>query len=452
MFTVEELLKATKGRLIRGKKDTRVAGLSIDSRTLKRQEAFLAIKGSNFNGHDFISAAIKKGSPCIIKQADEKKAVGKSVALIEVGDTQKALGELACFWRNKFNIPVIALTGSNGKTTVKEMIARVLSAQYSVLKNEGTKNNQLGLPLTLLKLEPKHNLAVLELGTNHPGEIEYLAKICQPNIGIITNIGPAHLEYLKNLAGVLKEKYALIDNLNRPRLAILNADDALLKTKIKQKRNREIIFTYGMKNQSEFFASGISLKRGSLKFKLNNKYKFELKTPACHNISNALAAIAVGRLFGMSYSKIKQALSNFEFIPGRLKIITLNQVKFIDDTYNSNPFSFTQALEVLDSFRNSGRKILVMGDMLELGSQKEKFHRQAGYQVAGACDVLVAVGRLSRLSAESARGAGLGAKMIFTCDSSSEAREVLFNRISPDKDDVVLVKGSRLMKMEEVLK
>src|SRR3989338_7314407 len=223
MFRVNELIDATKGRLINQARNTIIRGISIDSRTMHSQDAFIAIKGSNFDGHDFIDEAINKGASCIIKESgSEAKGRGRRVTFIEVQDTTKALGDIARFQRRKFNIPVIAVTGSNGKTTTKEMIAHILSRKFKVLKNEGTKNNQIGLPITLLKLNSSYDIAVLEVGTNHPGEIEYLARICQPNIGIITNIGPSHLEYLRDLGGVHREKYKIIENLEKPYIGILN--------------------------------------------------------------------------------------------------------------------------------------------------------------------------------------------------------------------------------------
>jgi len=459
MFRVDELLEATQGKLIQGKKYITARGISIDSRTIKPKEAFIAIKGNNFDGHDFIDEAIKKGANCIIKELPTNSHQLRSAAFIEVKDTIKALGDIARFQRKKFNIPIIAVTGSNGKTTTKEMIAWILSQEFCVLKNEGTKNNQIGLPLTLLNLKPQHDIAVLEIGTNHPGEVGYLSKICQPNIGIIINIGASHLEYLHNLEGVLKEKRALIKNLEKPYIAILNADDVLLRNKITGKVKRPFILGFGLKNQCDFFASGIEspprlLKWTSqkLEFYVNLKYKFTLKTQGYYNIYNALAATAVARIFGMEYKDIASRIANFDFPQGRLKFIKLNNIKFIDDTYNSNPISLGQALNTLGNFRTKGRKIFVMGDMLELGSRKKLFHSQAGRQVKRVCDIFVTVGNLSKFAADAARDSGFDTKNIFICDSCYQARDILFNKIYLKEDDIVLVKGSRLMKMEEVFK
>ena len=473
MFKVDELIKAAKGRLISNAQMADIRGISIDSRTIKPQYAFIAIKGDKFDGHDFIEEAIKKGASCIIVHSPQCPIVHSKnrVPVIKVNDTTRALGDIARFQRIKFNIPVIAVTGSSGKTTTKEMIAWVLSKEFKVLKNAGTRNNQIGLPLTLLNLNNSYDIAVLEIGTNHFGEVDYLTKVCLANIGIITNIGPAHLEYLRNLEGVFREKYQMIQNLQKPYIGILNADDSLLNKKVLTMAKRPVIFGLGIKNRSDFFASDIHNISARIRFHINQKYKFTpldrrskinkdhrhltrftLKTLGYYNIYNALAAIAVARIFGMEYKDIALRLANFVFPDSRLKFIKLNSIKFIDDTYNSNPLSLRQALNTLDNCVIGGRKIVVMGDMLELGSCEKIFHYQAGKEIARYCDVFIAVGRLSKLAAMAAQNSGFDSKDIFTCQTPVQARDILFDRISPNKDDLVLVKGSRLMKMEEVFK
>jgi UDP-N-acetylmuramoyl-tripeptide--D-alanyl-D-alanine ligase len=454
MFKINELLKATRGKLIRGNPKIPVSGISIDSRTIKPHQAFIAIKGYNFDGHDFIEGAVKKGASCIIaKKRGRRYSVQgiRNVTLIEVPDTIKALGDIARYQRRRFNIPVIAITGSNGKTTTKDMLTWVLSKKFNVLKNEGTKNNQIGLPLTLLACRHSHDIAVLEVGTNHFGEVNYLSKICQPNIGIVTNIGPAHLKHFHTLEGAFKEKYALIENLKTPRLGILNADDRFLKRQIKKNKIKPFILGFGIKSPGDFMADGIRISK-HLEFLVNRKHKITLNTPGYYNIYNALAAIVVARIFGMEYNDIRMRLADFIFPKGRLKLITLDNIRFIDDTYNSNPLSLEQALGVLKDFRTQGRKIFIMGDMLELGAKKEIFHCRAGKDAAGVCDIIITVGELSRLSAQAAKASGFKAKNLFSCDSPVKAGEILFNVILPKKDDIVLVKGSRAMQMEEVFK
>jgi len=453
MFKVFELLKATKGKLISGSADAQVNAISIDSRTINENDAFIAIRGVTFDGHNFIQEAIDKGAKAVIVQYQVSgiKCQDKNINLIKVKDTIKALGDIANFQRRKFSIPVIAVTGSNGKTTAKEMIAWVLSKGFCVLKNEGTKNNQIGLPQTLTQLNRNHDIAVLELGANHFGEIGYLAKICQPNIGIITNIGPSHLEFLMDLGGVLKEKYTLIENLERPGIAILSSDDKLLGEKISGNK-KNFIFSFGFKHKSDFFVTGIKNNSERLEFMVNKKFKFRLRTPGLFNIYNALAAITVARILGFEYKAIASRLLSFDFPKSRLQVIKLKNIKFLDDTYNSNPASLNAALDTLANFKARGRRIFVMGDMLELGKHKELFHRKIGRYLTHACDTFISVGKLSKLAAQEAKNFGFDGKNIFTCQTSSQARDILRQKISADKDDIVLVKGSRAMKMEGVFK
>ena len=375
MFKVEELVKATGGRLVSGNPKLIVRGVSIDSRTIKTEEIFIAIRGDRFDGHSFIQEAIRKRARAIIlcrRFSNKLKKIvrnsNRKVSFIAVSDTRKALGRLACFHRSRFSIPIIAITGSNGKTTVKDMLAWVLSSQARVLKNPGTQNNDIGLPLTLLKLDISHDVVVLELGTNHFGEIAYLADISGPNLGIITNIGLSHLEYLKNLSGVYKEKVSLLKELRLPKIAILNADDS----KLAGLRNNKKIFkaTFGIKNKCDFKASSIRVTANNkLEFLVNANLscKVRLNTIGYANVYNALAVITAARLLGFRYGSINQRLGSFIFPPGRLRLIKLNSISFLDDTYNANPNSLSEALSVLSRVKIKGRRILVLGDMLELG-------------------------------------------------------------------------------------
>jgi UDP-N-acetylmuramoyl-tripeptide--D-alanyl-D-alanine ligase len=453
VFELTELLKATNGILTAKGKAAGLKGISIDSRNIGKDEVFFAIKGNNFDGHDFIPEAIRKGAKAVIFHSDKwsKDKLAKTVSLIRVKDTTKALGDLARFHRNKFDIPVIVVTGSNGKTTTKEMIASVLSAGSKVLKNEGTKNNHIGLPLTLLKLNESYDFVVLEAGSNHPGEIEYLAGVSLANICVITNIGPSHLEFFGNLKGVFKEKYALTKYLKDPFIAVFNADDEFLKQEVASKAGKPLIFGFGLKSKADFCASRAKTGGGKTEFFVNAKYRFTLETIGYYNIYNALAAIAIGRIFGRNYKAIAESLSHFDFPKSRLKVFSLDNVKFIDDTYNSNPLSLNHALDALGRYKTFGRKIFVMGDMLELGGVSRELHREAGMRVAKVCDAFIAVGRFSKETAAGASSFGLDQKNIFTCKTSEEARKILFEKLSPKSADIVLIKGSRLLRMEEIL-
>jgi len=448
MFTIKEILFATKGKLAKPVKDFSIRSFSTDSRSIKKNDAFIALKGDKFDGHLFIREALKKGASCIIAQSSAfGYQLPAKAPFIIVKDTAKALGDLARFNRLKFNIPIIAVTGSNGKTTAKEMIACVLSGKFKVLKNEGTKNNHIGLPQALCKLDASYQVGVLELGTNHFGEIKYLTGILRPNIGLITNIGPSHLENFSSLSGVFKEKSSLMASLISPHIGVLNQDDAFLRKISGREKLKPFIFGFGIDRKSDFTASDIRASGDKISFLVKGN-KFTLCNFARHNIYNAMAAIVIGRIFGLSYRQISQRLAGFSSPKGRFNIFELSGATFIDDTYNSNPLSFRAALEALENYKKSGRKIVVMGDMLELGADKESFHRKAFIDAARVSDCIITVGPLSKMAAEAAQKAGAG--NIFTCFDPHQARDVLFNQVYPRKNDVILVKGSRSMRMEGV--
>jgi len=449
MFKVSELVAVTGGNLISQADNIIVSGISIDSRTIKSDQVFLAIKGDNFDGHDFIEAVIRKGVKVII--AEDFKAQfknNKSVAIILVKDTVKALGRIANFHRKKFDLPVIAVTGSNGKTTTKEMISWVLSKKYKVLKNEGTKNNHIGLPLTLLNLNSTHDIVVVEIGTNHFGEIGYLTSIACPNIGVITNIGPSHLAFLKSLKGILSEKCSLLKGLSKPGIAILNYDDPLLRKEALKFKKDAFLMGVGYKNNADFKAKSLKSSCRGIEFTVNKKFKFTLGTLGYYNMYNALNSIAIGRIFGMAYPDIIALIRTFSPPKSRLNFKELEGIRFIDDTYNSNPLSLKQALGVLKDFKVRGRKIFIMGDMLELGRDSKSFHIQAIKDALKICDNLVTVGIITgslKKVFSKERGA-------FFCKDSLQAKDFLFNNLHVTKDDIVLVKGSRAIKTEEVFK
>jgi UDP-N-acetylmuramoyl-tripeptide--D-alanyl-D-alanine ligase len=450
MFTVYELIRITGGKLLAGSPDIRARGISIDSRKVKKGEIFLALKGDNFDGHDFIGQAVKSGASCIIKEYAKGSFKTSGCACLEVKNSIRALGDIARYHRRRFDIPVIAVTGSNGKTTTKEMISWVLSGKFKVLKTEGTKNNHIGLPLTLLKLKAGHEIAVVELGTNHFGEIKNLASICLPNMGLITNIGPSHLEYFKDVAGVLREKYSLAENLSAPGIAIVNADDRLLRRKLASRRRSGFILGFGVNKNSDFKITALGRARQGIEFQVNGRRRMILPAIGGHNVYNALAAVSCARVLGLSYDQIASRLSTFEFPSGRLKLRKFDSAKFIDDTYNSSPVSLKQALYALEDFPSAGSKIVVMGDMMELGADKEEFHYEAGKQIARVCDKFISVGKLSKIAADAARHSGFDTGKLFSCASVDQARKLLFTKVNPKKEDVVLVKGSRAMKMEKI--
>jgi UDP-N-acetylmuramoyl-tripeptide--D-alanyl-D-alanine ligase len=462
MFKISEILEATGGKLNhKGSKYRHSGSVSTDSRSLKQDDIFIALRGNNFDAHDFLRDVLHKGAAVIIKEKGRgnaelsgmPKAVKNKFAIcdiIEVRDTTCALGDLARYHRSRYNIPVIALTGSNGKTTTKEMLAWILSGRYKVLKNEGTKNNHIGVPQTLLSCRATDEVVVVELGTNHFGEIAYLADICRPNAAIITSIGASHLEFFGNEAGVFKEKYSLIKRLTGPAVGILNADHPDLRRQLQARSIKPFLLGFGIKSACDFRAREIKVERGWLSFIVNRGQKFYLKTLGQHNVYNGLAAIAAASVLGLSAIEATRRLKNFTFPNGRLNLISLDRINIIDDTYNSNPLSLKSALAALGNYKTKGRKVFVMADMLELGVHAERFHLCAGSEAARLCDIFVTVGKLAMNSARAAERKGFDKKNIFVCASSEEAKRVLFEEISLTKDDIVLVKGSRGMRLETI--
>jgi len=434
--------------LTRGPARASVRGVSIDSRTVRKGDLFIAIKGDTFDGHDFVRDVVGKGIRVVLV-AKPAAVKNKNAAVIRVADTIRALGHLACFHRMRFKIPVIAVTGSAGKTTTKEMIAAVLRRKYTVLKNEGTQNNHIGVPMTLLKLKKSHQVAVLECATNQPGDIPWLAQVVRPDIAVFTNVGGSHLEGLKDTHGVLREKWQMTSFMPRRAKVVINADDPLLAAHCAREKKLNVI-TYAVGAKARFQAKDIGVVRGCrLRLVLEGK-TIELRSCGRNNAYNALAAFACGRLLGVVPRAAAKALSAFCFPKGRQEFIRWGRGWLIDDSYNANPVSMACAIETLSVLRTPGKKILVAADMLELGTKSAAYHRNAGKMAARlGVDVIITVGPLSR---NIARGAvAVRPDMpVFSyndaCGARTKLREIRAN------GDAVLVKGSRRMKMEEIVR
>ena len=446
---VKEILKVTHGKLLSGSPDAEIdlAKVSTDSRAIKKGEFFIALKGMNFDGNDFAHNVLNKGAigTIVSKPLASARKPGAGKIIIQVRDTTKALQEIAAYHRKQFRIPVVCITGSNGKTTVKDMAWHLLSTHYNVLRNEGTKNNHIGVPQTLLKLNPKHQICVLELGTNHKGEIALLAGIARPTVAVITNIGPSHLEFLGSLEGVFEAKREMLQYLDKGRgLIILNGDDEFL-SKIKYKN----IVKYGFNKSNDIFAEAITPRFKRIDFVVNNKMVFELDLLGKHNIYNALAAIAIALNFGLSYKMIRKALLNYKPTYMRLQPDNINGIEILNDSYNSNPSSMMRALETVKCYPGRA-KWIVSGDMLELGRESERFHKMIGESIAKyGFEGLVTFGELSKKTLSQAKANGMRKDRLWHCSTHDEIVKVLKKVVR--KGDVVLLKGSRSMKMEKVL-
>ncbi len=460
-FTQQEILKVINGTLLMGSGSGAYSSISIDSRTIKRGELFIAIKGKNFDGHDFVVQALMKGAGGAIisdkglmeRRFFHTKGSSNIHTIIEVKDTLKALHEIANYHRRRFKIPVIAITGSNGKSTTKEMAASVAGIRFTVLKNEGNLNNQFGLPMTLLKMNDSHQVAILEMGMNEKGEIEKLSRIAEPDIGLITNVGKAHLEKLGSVENIRDAKGELIKEIGENRIAILNSDDPLvmeLKNGFKGK-----VITFGINSASDVKA--INIKRNR-----DIGYQFILKIdgrdavinlpyPGYHNIYNALSAASIGKSLGMDINDIKRGIESFKPLPMRMEQFMIDgDITFINDAYNANPSSMEAAVKVLSITDFPGKKFLVAGDMLELGEASEDAHRYIGRLVASeSIDCLITVGTESKFIFYGAILNGMSRGKAYHCDNFDEVAFILDDELKPG--DCVMIKGSRGMKMENVV-
>ena len=450
-ISVRELLTATGGTLIKGRPDEIIYGVSTDIRKIKAGDMFIPLIGEKFDGHDFILQAVNNGAKAILTQ-EAKLQLPYDIQVIQVNNTLTALQNLAGYYRRKFNIPVIAVTGSTGKTTAKDMIHHVLQARFNTLKTEGNLNNEIGLPLTLLRIERQHEIAVVEMGMSGFGEIRRLADIARPDYAVITNIGISHIEKLGSRENILKAKMEVFHNFPANGTAILNGDDDML---------REVrdglplnIYYYGTHDGLDYQAIDIGMTTdGNLQFRVlcrDGEYPFELSVLGRHNVYNSIAAITVGRLFGMSFQEIREALHSFETAGMRLNILsTDNGITVIDDAYNASPDSMKAALLVLNDM-NAKRRIAVLGDMLELGSYSETAHREVGRAVVGnRIDMLITKGKASSWIGQEARAKGMEASSIFHCSCNKDVINLLGTIVQ--SGDTILVKGSRGMKMEEIV-
>jgi UDP-N-acetylmuramoyl-tripeptide--D-alanyl-D-alanine ligase len=449
---IRDIVRITRGRLLSGEADTDIelSRISTDSRRVRRGDLFIAIKGPSFDGNDFLEEAFSGGAIGAITDRREfsLSACFKDRILVRVADTLRAMHHIACAHRKIFKIPVIAVTGSNGKTATKEMIWTVLSEKYDILKNEGTKNNHIGLPQTLFQLNADHDICVVELGANHRGEIKMLGDIAQPSAAVITNIGPSHLEHFGDLDGVYKAKREILASLDRAHdpVAVINGDDRFL-SKMRPSGIRMIKF--GMGPSNDFRAKVISMDKARIIFMVNDRHEFELNLLGTHNIYNALAAISIGSFFGLGYGSMKRAIGAYRPASMRMELENVDGIDIINDSYNSNPSSMERALDVLRNYP-ARAKWVVSADMMELGKSSVLFHRMIGESIAASkVDGLLTLGGLSAHTLSQARLSGMKAARLWHFTS----HEALVRRLRKlaKRGDVVLVKGSRCMKMEEVV-
>jgi UDP-N-acetylmuramoyl-tripeptide--D-alanyl-D-alanine ligase len=447
MFDLEQIARIVDGNYSGRKVNCQLSGISTDSRNLTPGSLFVPLRGERFDGHDYLSQAVKNGVAACLS---EEVVVGLSVPVVRVADTLRALGDIAAACRLQLNGPLIAITGSAGKTTTKEMLATILEQVAPGLKTAGNFNNLIGLPLTLFGLEEEHQWAVLEMGTSAIGEIERLTEIAQPSIGVITNIGAAHLETLQGLDGVSRAKGELyagmqggtaILNLDDPRVAQLPVANGVKK------------LTYGLSAEAQVRAETIEEGEQGVSFELvlaEHSYPVQLNIPGRHNVSNALAAAAAALEMQVPAEKIVSGLTRFVSIEGRLNLYPLPcGGVLLDDSYNSNPLSAVAALAALEALSGEGRCVAVLGDMLELGEKSVSMHEELGTQAAQVAEVLIGVGDFSADLCRGAKAAGMKSEQLIEVPDAVGAIQYLYKRQRPG--DKILVKGSRGVHLEQLV-
>lgn len=446
MMLLSEAAQATRGRL--HGPDRRFGGVTTDSRKVVAGDLFVALRGEHFDGHDFVSPCLEQGA--VAAMVDERSAAGSQPSLeplVVVPDTRVGLGELAAHWRSKFAVPLAAITGSNGKTTVKEMLASILRAasdRDSVLATEGNLNNDIGLPLTLLKLRVGHRYAVTEMGMNHPGEIAYLTRLAKPTVALVNNAGAAHLQGLGSVEAVARAKGEIFAGLAEDGVAVINADDPFAPLWRELAAPRKVL-AYGLEQVADVSADYV-LKADGIELTLKTPQGnagLRLGVPGAHNLRNALAASAAALAMDVPLGIIAIGLQAFGGVKGRLQKKTgCCGATIIDDTYNANPASMRAAIGVLAAM--PGKRIFVMGDMGELGDDAAALHRAIGGEAKSAgIDALYALGALS---AGAVAGFGAGGTH---CESAEDMAATVRKQLGSDV--TVLVKGSRFMRMERVV-
>lgn len=442
-LSIREVVTACRGRLICGDDEVVISGVSTDTRTIEPGMLFIPIRGENFDGHKFIDKAIENGAAAVLTELGGEY----SVPAVRVEDTRRAMGRLASYYLNKLNIPTVAITGSVGKTTTKDMVASVLAKRYNVYKTQGNLNNDIGVPLTVFALKPYHTAAVIEMGMNHFGEISYLTSIVKPDVALITNVGVSHIENLGSREGILKAKCEIFEGLKSDGTAIVNGDDDMLST---LRGNLKGLVMFGTNTSLDWYADNIR-ERGleGIDCTIHGNgssvcFDVSISVPGRHMVLNALAAAAAGYALGMSAEEIKAGIEDFKPTKMRMDIIHSGDLTIINDAYNSNPVSAMAAVDVLAA--EEGVRCAVLGDMFELGSFAPKLHYELGeYTAKKGIDIIVAVGELSRELYEGAKQ--VRNKNVYYFKTQEDFLENIDSIIHGKM--TVLVKASRGMKFEK---
>ena len=447
-ITLSQIAQLAGAALESGDGTVVISKISTDSRTIKPGELFVALRGENFDAHDFVESAAKAGATGALIDRNWNRPVPDNFALIRATNTLEAYQQLAANYRRSLGLKVLAITGSNGKTSTKDFAASVLARQFRVTKTEGNFNNHVGLPRTILEAGSEDEVAVWEIGMNHPGEIAALSKIAAPDAAIITNIGVAHIEFMGSRDAIANEKGALAEAVGPHGTVILNADDPFSKG-IAARTRAKVVFagTIGgsvraIEVRQSADGSEFTILEGA------HRCRAQLPVAGLHMVQNALLAVAAGRAFGLSIEESAAGLAAAPLTKARLQIKEIGGVHFLDDSYNANPDSMKAALRTLVELDTEGKRIAVLGEMRELGTESERGHREVGETAATlGVDELITIGNAAELIAQGARAAGLD--KISSVQSTREAAELLGEIAG--LGDLVLIKGSRAARTEEVI-
>ena len=447
-LSLRKIAEFAQGSLSAGDAALTVSKISTDSRTLQPGDLFVPLRGENFDGHKFIEQTSERGAVGAMVEESWKGATTKTFALIRVPDTLAGYQNLAANYRRSLPLKVVVITGSNGKTSTKDFVAATLSRGFRVTKTEGNFNNHVGLPQTMLAASSSDEIAVWEIGMNHPGEIATLSKLAAPDAAIITNVGLAHIEFMGSREAIAAEKGALAEAVGADGTVILNADDPF--SQAISERTRAKVILAGIENGS-VRASEVRQSPTGCEFTIlegAHRCRAQLPVPGIHMVQNAMLAVAAGRAFGLSLEDCAAGLASAPLTKARLQIREINGIQFIDDSYNANPDSMKAALRTLVELDADGRRIAVLGQMSELGEGSDRGHREVGEAAAAlGIDELIAVGATGAAIARAAQNAGLEKSL--SVDSPDDAAELLGETASPG--DLILVKGSRSARMERVL-
>ncbi len=452
---VKDILKLCNGKLVCGNENIALDNFNTDTRCIQKGDIFVGIKGENFNGNDYYNTAIEKGaSVCIlqdVKFSDEEINKYRDTTIVLVEDTIKTLGILAKYKRSLYDIPVIAITGSVGKTSTKDIISNVVAQKYNVLKTQGNFNNHIGLPLTILKLKD-HNALVVEMGMNNLGEISYLTDIANPTIAVITNIGTSHIGNLASRENILKAKLEILEGLKENGTLIINNDNDLLNKWYKEEKYNNV-YTYGINEKSNINPNDIQVNENESEYNITlngNKYKVVVPISGMHFVYNSLCAISVGLKLGIDIEKIISGIKTFELTKNRMDIVTIKEnIKVINDSYNASLDSMKAGLEYLKNI-SGNRKIAILGDMLELGDYSKELHEKVGYEVIyNKIDILIAIGKEAINIYNKAIELGMSKSNVYYFETKEEAIDTIKNIITDN--DVVLLKASNGMNFSWIL-